>query len=95
MPGSITDRSQVPIVKSCLARLQVVCAVLAATGVLRGQGARRRAEGGTQPAGHPGFSPSSLTDLLYESFDLEEKTPTRKHSNLSPLKAEMIHKTKE
>lgn len=66
------DWSQLTTVKSCLAHLQVACAVLAATGILRGQEARRRAEEGRLPDTHPSFSPSSL----HESFDLEEKTPT-------------------
>lgn len=52
------------------------------------------AEGGTLPTAHSGFSLSSLSDLLCESFDLEEKTLTLKQSNLSPLKAEMISKKK-
>lgn len=46
------------------------------------------------PAAHPGFSPSSFSDLLCESFDLEERPPTLKQSDLSPLKAEMISKKK-
>lgn len=37
---ALIDPSQLTIVKSCLAHLQVVCAVLAAAGVLRGQEAR-------------------------------------------------------
>lgn len=84
------DWSQLTTVKSCLAPLQVVCAVRAATDILRGQEARRRAEEGRLPDAHPSFSPSSLR----ESFDLEENAPTLNQSNLSLLKEEMISKKK-